>query len=286
MPPVEEPTPIASVVGELREGLGRHTFLGGNFFMLRMLNRYRQDLGVTAPSHELEASASATERQLQRNTATVAITEAAKTAFEHYLHRRRGEPDRPQAATGYPSRRAWLHVTVRDRCGRVAFESGATAPTGVIAGNDHDADGSRYEPHYEEIRATDQVQIYESVMVDAQGAPTTGLLRGVRYAKDNRLLPRGFNKETASADVAIHGGAVADADFGAGGDRVRYVLTLPDVQPPLTIQAELRFQTIGYRWAQNLGAYDAAETKRFLTYYEAMARGSSLVIAQASATVD
>ena len=286
MPAVEEPTPIASVVGELREGWGRHTFLGGNFFMLRMLNRYRQDLGVTAPSHELEASASATERQLQRNTATVAIAEGAKTAsnttFTVVVENLTGH----KLPTGYPSRRAWLHVTVRDRFGRVAFESGATAPTGVIAGNDHDADGSRYEPHYEEIRAADQVQIYESVMVDARGAPTTGLLRGVRYAKDNRLLPRGFNKETASADVAIHGGAVADADFGAGGDRVRYVLTLPDVQPPLTIHAELRFQTIGYRWAQNLGAYDAAETKRFLTYYEAMARGSSLVIAQASATVD
>ena len=106
------------------------------------------------------------------------------------------------------------------------------------------------------------MQVYESVMVDGQGTPTTGLLRGVRYAKDNRLLPRGFNKETASADVAIHGGAVADADFGAGGDRVRYVLTLPDLQLPLTIQAELRIETIGYRWAQNLGAYDAAETEK------------------------
>ena len=286
MPPVEEPTPIASVVGELREGLGRHTFLGGNFFMLRMLNRYRQDLGVTAPSHELEVSASATERQLQRNTATVTITEAAKTAsnttFTVVVENLTGH----KLPTGYPSRRAWLHVTVRDRFGRLAFESGAAAPTGAIAGNDHDADGIRYEPHYAEIRSTDQVQIYESVMVDGQGAPTTGLLRGVRYAKDNRLLPRGFNKETASADVAIHGGAVADADFGAGGDGVRYVLTLPDLEQPLTIQAELRFQTIGYRWAQNLGAYDAAETKRFLTYYDAMARGSSLVIAQASATVD
>ena len=46
MPPVAEPTPIASVLGEPREGLSRHTFLGGNFFMLRMLNRYRDDLGV------------------------------------------------------------------------------------------------------------------------------------------------------------------------------------------------------------------------------------------------
>ena len=139
------------------------------------------------------------------------ITEAAKTAsnttFTVVVENLTGH----KLPTGYPSRRAWLHVTVRDRFGRPAFESGAATPTGAIAGNDHDTDGIRYEPHYEEIRSTDQVQIYESVMVDGEGAPTTGLLRGVRYAKDNRLLPRGFNKETASADVAIHGGAVADA---------------------------------------------------------------------------
>ncbi len=286
MPPVEEPTPIASVVGELREGLGRHTFLGGNFFMLRMLNRYRQDLGVTAPSHELEASASATERQLQRNTATVTITEADEDRLEHHLHRCRGEPDRPQAADGIPVTscvvardgarsiralrlRVGRHGANRRHC-RQRPRRGRHSLRAALRGDSVDRPGA-------DLRIGDGRR---------PGAPTTGLLRGVRYAKDNRLLPRGFNKETASADVAIHGGAVADADFGAGGDRVRYVLTLPDLQQPLTIQAELRFQTIGYRWAQNLGAYDAAETKRFLTFYEAMARGSSLVIAQASATID
>jgi hypothetical protein len=54
--PVAERTPIGSVLGEPREGLSRHTFLGGNFLMLRMLNRYRNDLGVTAPSHEVPRS--------------------------------------------------------------------------------------------------------------------------------------------------------------------------------------------------------------------------------------
>jgi hypothetical protein len=31
-------------------------------------------------------------------------------------------------------------------------------------GNANDEDAVRYEPHYEEIQAADQVQIYESVM--------------------------------------------------------------------------------------------------------------------------
>ena len=187
--------------------------------------------------------------------------------------------------TGYPSRRAWLHVTARDATGQVLFESGAVAPTGAIAGNANDEDPVRYEPHYDEIRSADQVQIYESVMVDLKGTPTTGLLQGVRYVKDNRLLPRGFDKSTASADVAVHGAATGDADFQSGGDRVRYAIDVSKAQGAVTLEAELRFQTISFRWARNLATYAAAETKRFASYYDSMAQGSSLAIARAAATI-
>ncbi len=286
MPPVTEPMPIASVLGEPREGLSRHTFLGGNFFMLRMLNRYRTELGVTAPSHELEAAAAATEQQLRTDTATVRIGDADRTgsiaAVTVIVENLTGH----KLPTGYPSRRAWLHLTARDAGGQLLFESGAVAPSGAIAGNANDEDPARYEPHYEEIRVADQVQIYESIMVDLQDTPTTGLLQGVRYVKDNRLLPRGFEKATASADVAVHGAALGDADFQSGGDRVRYVFDVSKAQGPLTLEAELRFQVISYRWARSLGAYDAAETKRFASYYDSMAQASSLAIARATTTID
>src|SRR4029453_1923908 len=39
MPVVEEDTPIASVLGAPRKGLARHTFVGGTFFVQRMLNQ-------------------------------------------------------------------------------------------------------------------------------------------------------------------------------------------------------------------------------------------------------
>jgi hypothetical protein len=286
MPPVAEPTPIVSVLGEPREGLSRHTFLGGNFFMLRMLNRYRDDLGVTAPPHELEAAAMATERQLRADTATLRIADALRTGanatFTVIVRNLTGH----KLPTGYPSRRAWLHVTARDAAGTVLFESGAVAATGAIAGNANDEDAGRYEPHYAEIRSADQVQIYESVMVDSNGAPTTGLLKGVRYAKDNRLLPRGFDKSTASADVAVHGEAAADADFLSGGDGVRYTVDVSRAQGPVTVEAELRFQTISFRWARNLSTYASVETKRFTSYYDSMAHGTSLAIAHAAVTID
>jgi hypothetical protein len=286
MPAVADPTPIASVLGEPREGLSRHTFLGGNVFMLRMLNRYRNDLGVTAPSHELEGAAMATERQLRADTATIRIADARRTAssaaFSVIVENLTGH----KLPTGYPSRRAWLHVTVRDATGRVLFESGGVAPTGAIAGNANDEDSARYEPHYEEIRSAEQVQIYESVMVDQQGTPTTALLQGVRYVKDNRLLPRGFDKATAPADVAVHGAATGDADFQSGVDRVRYVIDVSKAQGPITADVELRFQTISFRWARNLATYAAAETKRFGSYYDSMAQGSSLAIARGTATFE
>jgi hypothetical protein len=286
MPPVAEPTPIASVLGEPREGLNRHTFLGGNFFMLRMLNRYRDDLGVTAPPHELEATVMATERQLRADTATLRIVDARRSGssatFTVIVENVTGH----KLPTGYPSRRAWLHVVAHDATGQVLFESGAVTPTGAITGNANDEEPTRYESHYDEIRSADQVQIYESVMVDLKGTPTTGLLQGVRYVKDNRLLPRGFDKSRASADVAVHGAATTDADFQSGGDRVGYAIDVSKGQGPIMVDAELRFQTVSFRWARNLASYDAAETKRFATYYESMARGSSLAIASAKATID
>jgi hypothetical protein len=286
MPPVAEPTPIASVLGEPREGLSRHTFLGGNVFMLRMLNRYRHELGVTAPPHEIEAAAMATERQLRADTATVRIVDARRAGtnvtFAVIVENVTGH----KLPTGYPSRRAWLHVTARDATGQVLFESGAVAPTGAIAGNANDEDAARFEPHYDEIRSADQVQIYEAVMVNVKGTPTTGLLQGVRYVKDNRLLPRGFDKSTASADVAVHGAATGDADFQSGGDRVRFAIDVSKAQGPIALETELRFQTISFRWARNLATYAAAETKRFASYYDSLAQGSSLVVARAAMTID
>jgi hypothetical protein len=44
----------------------------------------------------------------------------------------------------------------------------------------------------------------------------------------------------------------------------------------------LRYQPIGYRWAQNLAPYQAAEPKKFVEYYNAVAPASSVVIARAS----
>jgi hypothetical protein len=183
--------------------------------------------------------------------------------------------------TGYPSRRAWLHVTVRDREGAVVFESGGITKAGSIVGNDHDAAGTTFEPHHEEITTSDAVQIYESIMGTPTGVPTTGLLQATQYLKDNRLLPRGFDKRTAAAEIAVVG-AATDPNFTGQGDRVRYRMPMSG---PGTIEVELRYQPIGFRWAQNLAAYDAPEPRRFVGYFNELAEISSVVVARASRSV-
>jgi hypothetical protein len=187
--------------------------------------------------------------------------------------------------TAYPSRRVWLNVAVLDRDNQVVFSSGAIEPSGLIRGNDNDADATRVEPHYTEIRRSEEVQIYESIMQDVNGRVTTGLLQATGYAKDNRLLPRGFDKAAASPDIAVVGAASGDADFNAESDRVRYNVNIAGRSGPFHIAVELRYQPISFRWAQNLRAYDAAETRRFVTWYDEMSTGSAEVLARTSASV-
>jgi len=70
----------------------------------------------------------------------------------------------------------------------------------------------------------------------------------VKYLKDNRILPAGFDKKQAGADVAVHGEALADEDFADGGDRVRLRVAVGSAKAPFKVEAELLFQPIGYRW--------------------------------------
>src|SRR3990172_7221688 len=286
MPVVPQDVPITNVFGEPRPGFSRHIFVGGNFYMQRLLNRYRGEMGIAALPQEMDAAANRTVAHLQSQSAKLAIRNAevrnGRVEAEISIENLGGH----KLPTGYPSRRVWLHVTVRDRNGRGGFEAGALNPNGSIAGNDNDQDATRFEPHYTEITSRDQVQIYEPILGDPQGRPTTGLLTALRYLKDNRLLPRGFDKRTADKDIAVHGEAAGDADFTSGGDTIRYSAAAGDGQGPFQVEAELWFQPIAYRWAMNLKSYEAMEPQRFVGYYEATASGSGVMLVRSTAATN
>jgi hypothetical protein len=119
-------------------------------------------------------------------------------------------------------------------------------------------------------------------MVGTNNVPTTGLLTAVRFIKDNRLLPKGFNKRSVDQEIAPQGEAMNDTDFAAGGDKIRYSVALGNAQGPFQVEAELWFQPISYRWANNLKPYNAAEPQRFTRYYDAMASGSAVMLVRAT----
>jgi hypothetical protein len=284
MPVVDEPVRITNTLGKFREGMSRHVFVGGNFFMQRLLNKYRKDLNVTAQPEEFEAAAMRTIDHLKANTAKISIDRVDVAGGRLQADISVQNLSGHKFPTAYPSRRAWLHVTVKDGQNRVLFESGALNPNGSIQGNDNDADATRFEPHYTGINNREQVQIYEDIMVGTDNVPTTGLLTAVRFVKDNRLLPRGFNKQAADVQIAPQGEAVQDPDFVGGGDTIRYSIILENAQGPFQVDAELWFQPISFRWANNLKSYKANEPQRFTRYYDAMSTGSAVLLVRATAT--
>jgi hypothetical protein len=282
-----EPAPASSVLGEPRRRFARHGFQGANFFMLGMLARYATELDVAALPQELSLSRQRTLELLGSEAATLSIARAeihdGRLEVEVAVTNTAGH----KLPTAYPSRRAWLRFVVSDAAGRRLFASGELRPDGSIVGNDNDRDPQAFEPHHRVIDAPDQVQIYESILGDGGGRVTTGLLAAVRYLKDNRLLPRGFDKRTAPADCAVRGDAADDPDFQGGGDRVVYRANMPPgAAGPLRIELELLYQPIAFRWAHNLERYAAAaEPGRFLRYFDAMSASSATALARASASV-
>jgi hypothetical protein len=277
---VEQATPISSVLGEPREGLSRHSFRGGNFWMPRVFNRYRDELGVAALPQELESMARQTLQHLATESSLISIKSAGVTGVRLEVALSIENLTGHKLPTAYPSRRVWIRVVVKDRIGEPIFESGGFRKNGSIKGNDNDSDPTRYEPHYELIEGPDEVQVYEAVMVDYQGKVTTGLLSGVRYIKDNRLLPKGFDKKTADPDIAVHGEAASDPNFQATGDQINYRVDISNAKGPFTVLAELWYQPVSFRWATNLGEYDAPEPQRFVSIYKSMPDSSATILAR------
>jgi hypothetical protein len=284
MPEVKEPVAATALYGQLREGMHRHVFVGSNFVMEGMLQDHRDELATAALPEEMDAAMKRTAEFLRTQAAKVTIPSIDRTAngiaVEVHVENYGGH----KLPTAYPSRRAWLHVAVRDGTGRRVFESGALNPNGSIVGNDNDENPLKFEPHYREITSPQQVQIYEPILKDSEGKVTTGLLKAVGYLKDNRLLPHGFDKATAAKDIAVTGEAADDPNFNDKGSTVRYVVSTAGATGPFQVEAELWFQPIGFRWAHNLVPYQASEPQRMVRYYESAAKKSAMMVAKAEAT--
>jgi hypothetical protein len=260
-----------------RSPFAQHHFVGGNAFMLKLLQGRVEELALTASTDQFAATIERTLDQLQNNAADISIVEAtiegntAEVLVE--IENKAGH----KFPTGFPSRSAWIHLTLMDSTGQVIFESGKPEGDGSIAGDDAAENIHAYEPHYDLISNPDQVQIYQAVMQNTDGEVTYTLLRGAGYAKDNRLLPEGLDKNDVMEDIAVYGAACDDENFIGGSDQVQYLIDIEGHSGPFTITAELLYQSISHPFMQDFSGDDTNLVDRFIGFFNAADRSPVLV---------
>lgn len=251
---------------DVRSPYGQHTLVGGNAHLLEILRDYSTELGIgSATSTDGFNDQIAKTRSFLGGAATIALSTPAIAGsslnFEVEVTNLAGH----KLPSSYPSRRTWLHVTVKDGAGNVIFESGKPDARGYISSDEarlkadcmsqHKFDGFDsslcYEPHRDLITDASQIAIYETVLGDINGDITHTLLQGAQYLKDNRIPPSGFT-ETAAENLepqTVPSGVQGDDDFnclgsveGCGADTVHYRVDKTGSTGPYTVEARLLYQ--------------------------------------------
>jgi hypothetical protein len=273
MPALQEAIPISSLPGTspARSPYFQHHFVGGNTTMLTVLKAHGDAIGVTAYDADFDRSIARTRAQLQNNTVQLSGS-AAIVDTDLRVRVNVENLTGHKFPSGFPSRRAWLHVTVRDAQQHVVFESGAWNGDGEIVGIDEDD----LEPHHDVIADASDVQIWESVLGNTDNQVTARLLRASQYLKDNRLPPVGFTTAAMSnPDYGVVGAAASDATFNnvdglgnTGGDQVRYALPVSTAAGPFTVDVEMCYQSIKPIFIENLERHETPEAEAFESYYD------------------
>lgn len=248
-----------------RDNFAIHDFIGANKMMLDILDVNRDQLGVR--STNFSETITKTEIMLS-SAANIRLVESALSGGTLTFALKINSATGHKLPSAYPSRRIILHVTVKNSAGEIVFESGRPNANGSVQGLDSDNNLLTYEPHYNVITQPDQVQVYEAIMANNNNEVTYTLLRSMKYLKDNRILPVGFDKNNAPKDIAVHGEALNDNDFLGGSDQINYQISnlLAD---SYTIEAKLLYQTIAYAFGQDLFKDSSAEVNDFKIMYEA-----------------
>ncbi len=256
-------TPISTRPGwlEPRTPIGRHVFVGANAYMLELIADQRAWIGTPVPESEIRGRAALTRANL-RTAADVSLAtrvEGDELVVDVTVVNRTGH----KLPTGYPSRRAWLHIELLDGAGEVLWASGRTDANGALV----DEEGRRLDPvshllpHRDAIAAQDQVQVYESVMADAAGAPTSILLSATAYLKDDRILPYGWEPDHAAAEWTAPAGTDGDDDFVPGSDRVTYRLPRAG---GVRVRARLLYQSVPPAAVEGLRDHPTPATARLV----------------------
>jgi len=245
-----------------------HAFVGGNAFLLELLARHRDELGVTAPAAALTRLATATRVQLAERTARVSVTPPRRRGDRLEFSVRVENLTGHKFPTGYPARRAWLQVEVRSGS-ELLFECGAFDEEGRLVG----VTDELALAHVTRIERASDVLVWELVAADADGEATVDLGAMATRKKDNRLLPKGWDAAGPHAESTAPLGTEGDADFLPGSDGVDFAVPLPpDTPHGVRILAWVRYQPIPPAWVAPLRSLTLRECQDFVRMYDAADR--------------
>ncbi len=160
IPALDEAIKISSLPmnAQPRQPYFLHHFVGGNTFMLNVLKANGVELGVTADAVHFDRSIERTRTQLRNGTAALSGTAEVKNDAVSAVITVENLTGH-KIPSGFPSRRLWLHVTIKDKDGHTVYEAGAWDANGEIIGTD-----PFYERHHQKITHDLNTQIYETVM--------------------------------------------------------------------------------------------------------------------------
>ncbi|MEP0860559.1 MAG: T9SS type A sorting domain-containing protein [Ignavibacterium sp.] len=271
MPVTNDPIDIATIPPAhqvLRSPYWKHEFVGGNVYMLKMLRNNIDSLGITASVENFDSTIARAEYNLTQKALELEVTETFENDSLNIFVKLTNKAGHKLPA-GIPFRRMWIHLKVVDGSNNIVFESGNWDSNGEIIGLNQD-----YEPHYEIVKNSNEIQIYEGVMIDVDGNVTNRLLRASQYIKDNRIPPAGFVSTHPSYDTtAIFGNALTDLNFnrengseGSGSDIVTYRIPAM-TNSSYTITADVCFQSIKPKVVDYLSNISEPDINKFVSMY-------------------
>ena len=260
-----------------RSPFAEHALVGGNAYMLELLKTFVDELDLTASAEQFEVTRQRTVEQLRNQTIELEFEEMHLSGGRLTADIRLKNLAGHKFPSGFPSRRAWIRFVIEDSSGQIVFESGGTDAVGKIIHNNGDDDPTIFEPHYLAIVQPEQVQIYESIMANANGEITTELMGAAEYLKDNRIMPAGQDKFGAVESIQPRGKAAGDEDFQGGVDEIQYAIDLREESGPFTIIVEVLYQSIAHSWIEAMRELGLDEVEQFLRLYDAVPNAPVIV---------
>ncbi|HEU4718834.1 MAG TPA: T9SS type A sorting domain-containing protein [Bacteroidia bacterium] len=248
----------------------RHHLIGGNAFMLKLMQGNMSTVGNTCESWNFDTTINRTTRYLRDSTLNMQVVQTARTVDTVFYDVQLTNKCGHKFPSGYPARIAWVEFVVTDNLGDTLFADGLHDAAGNVIGRD-----PGFEPHHDVINNVNDVQIYEMVMGDVNNNPTTVLERADTCLKDNRIVPVGFSTSHPSYDSTRVIGVTNDPDFnyngpveGTGGDIVHFHVFLNGYAGALNVTSRVYYSSVPAKWLTEMFSYNTAPINSFHTMYD------------------